>query len=193
MDGTLLDSRSQVLPSSVDAIRAALDVGVTVMLATGKARPAAIAAMQRVGLAGDGLVVSPNHPGLFLQGLAVHGFDGKIIGGGTLPSAIVKSAFEYSLATGTPICGFLGDHCVTIGRMTPEIELLHTRYYEPLADVAESVDAILSGPPMRKLLFMTSEEVVSSKIKPEWERTLENSGASTMQAVPDMLEIVPRK
>ena len=46
MDGTLLDSSSRVLQSSVDAIRAALARGVTVLLATGKARPAAIKAMQ---------------------------------------------------------------------------------------------------------------------------------------------------
>lgn len=192
MDGTLLDSRSQVLPSSVDAIRAALAAGVTVMLATGKARPAAIAAMQRVGLAGDGLVVSPNHPGLFLQGLAVHGMDGTLVGGGTLPPEIVRSAFEYSLATKTPICGFLGDHCVTIGGMTPEIELLHTRYYEPLAEVTQSVESVVSGPPLRKLLFMTSAEVVSQQLKPDWEVALKDTGAATMQAVPDMLEIVPR-
>ena len=52
MDGTLLDSQSRVLPSSVKALKAALAAGVTVCLATGKARPAAISAMARVGLAG---------------------------------------------------------------------------------------------------------------------------------------------
>jgi hypothetical protein len=88
MDGTLLDSSSRVLPSSVEALRAAIDAGVTVQLparpecpnlaflrtvsaaaaprmscvlcvssqvclATGKARPAAIAAMDTVGLSGE--------------------------------------------------------------------------------------------------------------------------------------------
>ncbi len=52
MGGTLLDSASRVLPSSVAALRAALRQGVRVCLATGKARPAAIAAMRTVGLAG---------------------------------------------------------------------------------------------------------------------------------------------
>ena len=50
--GTLLDARSKVLPSSVQALRAAINAGVRICLATGKARPAAIAAMQPVGLAG---------------------------------------------------------------------------------------------------------------------------------------------
>lgn len=69
-DGTLLDSSSRVLPSSVAAIRAALDRGIIVFLATGKARPAAIRAMEAVGLAGEGLVVSTSGPGVFLQGEA---------------------------------------------------------------------------------------------------------------------------
>lgn len=57
-----------MLPSSVAAIKAALARGVTVFLATGKARPAAIRAMEAVGLAGEGLVVSTRGPGVFLQG-----------------------------------------------------------------------------------------------------------------------------
>lgn len=52
MDGTLLDSASRVLPSSVAAMRAALAQGVRVCLATGKARPAAMAALLTVGLVG---------------------------------------------------------------------------------------------------------------------------------------------
>lgn len=52
MDGTLLDSNSRVLPSSAAALREVLAAGVTVMLATGKARPAAIAALTAAGLAG---------------------------------------------------------------------------------------------------------------------------------------------
>ncbi len=181
------------------------------MLATGKARPAAMAAMQKVGLVGDGLVVGLNNPGLFLQGLAVHGFNGDLIGGGSLSSDIVAAAFQYSLDTSTPICGFLGDECVTIDTMTPEIEELHHKYYEPLAVVAPSVRAVLeacgaggggaesstgsvSSTPtsMKKLLFMTSSDIVSTTLKPYWNTRLLSTDAATMQAVPEMLEVVPR-
>lgn len=69
MDGTLLNSSSRVLPSTVEALKAAIARGVTVMLATGKARPAAIACMQSVGLAGAALslavTATPLH-GLFV-------------------------------------------------------------------------------------------------------------------------------
>lgn len=190
MDGTLLDSTSNVLPSSVAAIRAALNKGVTVILATGKARPAAMAAMRKVGLCGEGLVVSTKGPGIFLQGLAVHGKLGNLIAGGTLPSDIVRQAFEFAQNQGVSVCGFLGEECVTI-EMTPEVQQLHSRYYEPLAGVAPSVDAVVAGPPLRKLLFMAQPDRIQGELLPQWSRFLEGTSAAPMQAVPEMLEIVP--
>jgi magnesium-transporting ATPase (P-type) len=67
MDGTLLDSSSRIRPESAEAIRAATALGVRVVLATGKARPAAIAACRDAGLEGDQLLVSLRTPGVFLQ------------------------------------------------------------------------------------------------------------------------------
>ncbi|BDA50944.1 probable endoribonuclease YbeY at N-terminal half [Coccomyxa sp. Obi] len=191
MDGTLLDGRSKVLPSSVQALHAALKAGVTICLATGKARPAAIAAMQSVGLAGDGLVVSSKGPGLFLQGLAVHGKDGRLLPGKDLPPSIVRSAFQYSTDMRVPLCAFLGDTCVTL-EMTDELQDLHHTYYEPLARVASSVEEILEGPPAKKLLFMTDSSIVDGQLRPHWTAALEGKGAEVMQAVPTMLELVPR-
>lgn len=190
MDGTLLNSTSSILPSSVAAIRAALDRGVSVILATGKARPAAMTAMQAVGLCGDGLVVGSNGPGIFLQGLSVHGRQGRRIGGGSLPPNVVRRAFEFAQSNDVSICGFLGEECVTTC-MTPKIEALHYTFYEPLAAVVPSVDAVLSGQPLRKLLFMASPERVRDELIPLWKEILRESGAECMQAVPEMLEIVP--
>jgi hypothetical protein len=67
MDGTLLDSSSNISPDSAHVIRAATAAGVQVILATGKARPAAIAAARKAHLEGDALLVSHRKPGVFLQ------------------------------------------------------------------------------------------------------------------------------
>lgn len=53
MDGTLLNSSSKVTARTAEALRVVLARGVQVVLATGKARPAAISALEEVGLAGD--------------------------------------------------------------------------------------------------------------------------------------------
>ena len=54
MDGTLLDSESNVSYQTAKVIRQCMAWSdVTLMVATGKARPAAIAALSDVGLAGE--------------------------------------------------------------------------------------------------------------------------------------------
>ena len=191
MDGTLLDSSSEVLSSSVHAINEALSKGVQVILATGKARPAAMAAMERVGLAGEGLVVGDKSAGIFLQGLCVHGPGGSIIAGGELEKDVLKMVMEYAVSEKISACGFLGETCVT-PEMTDEVHLLHSRYYEPLADVVSNVDDIFLGPPVRKVLLMADALKIKNEIRPLWEDALANTSASPMQAVDTMLEIVPR-
>eukprot|EP00884_Botryococcus_braunii_P004928 jgi/Botrbrau1/14436/Bobra.0014s0082.1 len=191
MDGTLLDSRSQILPSSVEVVRAALAAGVRVCLATGKARPAAMSALSRVGLSGEGLVVSRTGPGIFLQGLAVHCPKGDLIEGSQLDMAVVERAFQFSLQQDISLCAFLGDHTATL-KMTGELRELHERYYEPLAEVVASLPELLEGPPVKKLLFMADPAVLDSHLKPFWQAACEGTGAEVMQAVPNMLELVPR-
>lgn len=46
---------------------------------------------------------------------------------------------------------------------------LHERYYEPLAAVQPSLDAILQGPPVKKLLFMTDADVITRQVIPHWQ------------------------
>ena len=101
MDGTLLNSNSLISTNNVEAIRAAIARGVMVVAATGKARPAVQRAMERVGLLGDGLVASDQSPGVFLQGLQVHGKGGRVISNASLPPRVVEAAFLWSLEAGT--------------------------------------------------------------------------------------------
>lgn len=68
------------------------------------------------------------------------------------------------------------------------------RYYEPLAQEFGSIDALLAGPAVRKLLFMADPSLVDGLLKPHWGSVLNSSsstGAEVMQAVPNMLEVVP--
>jgi len=190
MDGTLLNSSSEISPRTVEALRVALDSGVRVVLATGKARPAAMAALSRVGLAGEGLVVSDSQPGVFLQGLAVYGSSGELLKSAELPPPVVVLCFEHAMENDIPVVAFLGDECVTLA-MHPELEELHTTYYEPLPKVVGSIGEVLSGPPVKKMLFMSDPEYVRGELQPFLEAELEDSGAELCQAVPNMLEVVP--
>lgn len=65
------------------------------------------------------------------------------------------------------------------------------RYYEPLAQERSNLQELLHGPAVRKLLFMTDPERVESLLKPHWMTALQGQAAELLQAVPNMLEIVP--
>nr|XP_023891411.1 endoribonuclease YBEY, chloroplastic-like [Quercus suber] len=69
MDGTLLNSKSQVTPANAKALKEAMSRGVKVVIATGKARPAVIESLKMVDLAGKDGIVSEFSPGVFLQDL----------------------------------------------------------------------------------------------------------------------------
>ncbi|XP_016537650.1 endoribonuclease YBEY, chloroplastic isoform X2 [Capsicum annuum] len=79
MDGTLLNSKSQISSTTADALREATSRGVKVVIATGKTRPAVITLFKSVGLAGKDGIVSEVSPGVFVQGLLVYGTQGREI------------------------------------------------------------------------------------------------------------------
>ena len=66
--------------------------------------------------------MSPSGPGIFLQGLAVHGPTGQLLPGSRLCPNVVRTAFQYAMDTDTPLCAFLGDDCATM-RMHPELQV----------------------------------------------------------------------
>jgi hypothetical protein len=62
----------------------------------------------------------------------------------------------------------------------------------PRAQELTSLDTLLKGPPVKKLLFMSSPATVDGHLMPHWSKALRaGSGAAVMQAVPNMLEVVP--
>lgn len=188
MDGTLLNTKSFITQKTADALRAAVDAGVTVVIATGKTRPAAMAALAPVGLAGEGGLLSESTPGVFLQGLQVFGQKGKIIQNITLDTAVVEETFKFSVEHKVALVGFTGDRCVTLFSH-PLIDELHEVYYEPKAEVLESIED-LKKVKIQKVIFLDTAEKVASFLRPHWSLAL-GERATVVQALPEMMEILP--
>lgn len=55
-----------------------------------------------------------------------------------------------------------------ISKPLSRLQELHTRYYEPLAEVKPSINALLAGLPVKKLLFMTDPARIDALVKPHW-------------------------
>ncbi|CAH9100305.1 unnamed protein product [Cuscuta europaea] len=189
MDGTLLNSKSQITLATAQALKEATSRGVKVVIATGKTRPAVISLMKTVDLAGKDGIISEFSPGVFLQGLLVYGNQGQEIARRNLDPNVCREACLYSVNHKIPLIAFCEGRCFTLFDH-PFVESLHTIYYEPKAEIIPSIEQLLAGAEIQKMIFLDTAEGVSSMLRPYWEKAA-GDYASVVQAVPDMLEIVP--
>ncbi|XAR69283.1 Sugar-phosphatase [Bertholletia excelsa] len=189
MDGTLMNSQSQITSTTAKALRDASSRGVKIVIATGKARPAVINVLRMADLVGKDGIISEFSPGVFLQGLIVYGRQGREVFRRNLDSDVCREAFSYSLEHKAPLVAFSEDHCFTLFNH-PLVDSLHTVYHEPKAEVVPSVEHILAGADIQKLVFLETAEEVTTALRPYWSEAARGR-ARVVQAVPDALEIVP--
>lgn len=189
MDGTLLNSKSHISLSTVQALKEATSRGVKVVIATGKTRPAVINILKMVDLAGKDGIASEFSPGVFVQGLLVYGRQGREIFRRNLDPNVCREALLYSLKHEVPLIAFSEDRCLTLFEH-PLVDSVHTVYHEPKAEIIPSVEQLLAGVDIQKLIFLDTAEGVSTVLRPYWAEAT-GGHASVVQAVPDMLEIVP--
>ncbi|KAG8055494.1 hypothetical protein GUJ93_ZPchr0001g30233 [Zizania palustris] len=189
MDGTLLNSKSQVTSRNAEALREARSRGVNIVIATGKARPAVIDALSIVGLSGRTGIVSESSPGIFLQGLLVYGLQGREIYKRSLDQEVCREAFLYSLEHKVPLVAFSRDRCFSMYD-DPLVDSLHYVYHEPKAEIVSSIDQLLGTTEIQKVLFLETPEGICSTLRPFWAKAIKGR-AHVVQAQPDMLELVP--
>ncbi|TKY55945.1 metalloendopeptidase protein [Spatholobus suberectus] len=189
MDGTLLNSKSQISSPTVSALREASSRGVKIVIATGKARPAVIDIFKMVDLSGKDGIVSEFSPGVFLQGLLVYGRQGREIFRSNLDPNVCREACLYSLESRVPLIAFCEGRCLTLFH-DPLVDSLHTIYHEPKAEVMPSVEHLLASADVQKMIFLDTAQRVADTLRPYWSDATKGR-ASVVQAVPDMLEIVP--
>ncbi|KAK8602493.1 hypothetical protein V6N13_057878 [Hibiscus sabdariffa] len=189
MDGTLLNSKSQVSLTNARALKEASSRGVKIVIATGKARPAAISVLQMVDLAGKDGIISEHTPGVFLQGLLVYGINGREIFKRNLDPNVCREAGRYSLEHKVPLVAFCQDRCLTLFKH-PLVDTLHTIYHEPKAEIMPSVEHMVAAADIQKLIFFDTAEGIATNLRPYWSKAT-GDHANVVQAVPDMLEIVP--
>lgn len=189
MDGTLLNSKSQISSTTADALREATSRGVKVVIATGKTRPAVITLFKSVGLAGKDGIVSEVSPGVFVQGLLVYGTQGREISRRNLDPVVCREACLYSLEHKVPLAAFSENRILTLFHH-PLVDSLHTIYNEPKAEIIPSVEQLLTGTDIQKVIFLDTVEGVSTTLRPHWVEAI-GDNASVVQAQSDILEIVP--
>ncbi|KAJ8476683.1 hypothetical protein OPV22_020410 [Ensete ventricosum] len=188
VDDTLFNGKSQINTRMAEAMREALSRGAKVVIVTRMTRSAVIRASSLANLAGKDGIVSEASPGIFLQGSLVYGRQGQEIYRASVDKNLCREAFLYSLEHEVPLVAFCEDQCFTLFEH-PLIDLLHTVHHEPKAEIMPSVEHLLAVSDVQKLLFLGTAEAIST-LRPYWLEATRGI-ADIVQAMPDMLEIVP--
>ena len=103
---------------------------------------------------------------------------------------------------------FTGDECLTMKRTQDVLDLheqLRTqtlrsclsntiwfRFFEPLAKEVNSIEKILEGQPVKKIVLISDPDAIRDVIQPHWNAGLNGTGAVTTMAVTNMLELIPQ-
>jgi len=158
LDGTLLNNDGVVSPVVAAALREVARKGVVVIVATGKARPAARRALATAGLDGPGLVTGADSIGVFLQGLDVRGPCGVVLTSATLREDVVRDVFMANgergsglkqddttqTQTSAAVTAFCGEECFTVGTETHALlKELTAKFHEPTSVPWDCVDTLL--------------------------------------------------
>ncbi|KAL6216517.1 hypothetical protein ACLB2K_009740 [Fragaria x ananassa] len=189
MDGTLLNSKTQISSTTAKALKEVSSRGVKIVIATGKTRSAVINVFKMVDLAGKDGIVSEFSPGVFCQGLLVYGKQGREIFKGNLDPNVCREACLYSWENRIPLIAYSEDRCFTLFDH-PLVDSLHTVYHEPKGEIMPSVEHLLAAGDIQKVIFMDTAEGVATTLRPYWSGAIRDR-AAVVQAQPDMLEIVP--
>jgi len=99
LDGTLLNSESKMSSRNENAIKAAMDKGVQVVIATGKTRYSATEVIKTLGL---------TTPGIYLQGLAIYNADGTIGHQQTLDDSLARQVITFAEDRGFDVVAYSG-------------------------------------------------------------------------------------
>ncbi|KAL3802046.1 hypothetical protein HJC23_010802 [Cyclotella cryptica] len=199
VDGTLLSSGQVLHPITLDAVLRAIDQSKSntqqkiqhFFPATGKSRRGAARSL--------GPIIGPllyQCPGVYIQGLYCVDADNNVLFEKKLPSSAVKAAEDLVAQFGISIIGYDGDNLYST-ELTETVVELSEFYGEPTVELIARDGSVLNlvehEPGMHKLLLMDKDtERLTTIIRPKLEELAQLHDATVTQAIPTMLELLPK-
>ena len=207
VDGTLLSSGQELHPLTLDAVLRAIDQSQSsgdnnrngegeskirhFFAATGKSRAGAASSL--------GPILGPllyQCPGVYIQGL--YCVDGKnnVLFEKKLPPSAIQAAEDLIAEYGISIIGYDGDNLYST-ELTEEVVELSEFYGEPTVQLISQTEGVMNlvkhQNGMHKLLLMDRDvDKLSNVIRPRLEELAIEHDATVTQAIPTMLELLPK-
>jgi Cof subfamily protein (haloacid dehalogenase superfamily) len=182
IDHTLLDNQGQLSERNQKALRAALDQGIQVVLATGKTYASAAKVY-------DALKFTA--PGIFSQGTTLYDADGSLRHQQLLDPTAARQIITFVEDRGFSVLAYSGSRVLARALTNPMREL-NSRYDEPLAQVVGPLQNILDSVPVNKLLILSDGDARAVRaLRWQLEMQLNGSVRLLQTAVLEQLEILP--
>lgn len=181
LDYTLLNNQYQMSERNETALKAAIEQGVHIVIATGKTRHAARDVLQRLNL---------TTPGIFLQGLAIYDGAGEIRQQQTLDPAVARQVITFAEDRGFDPAIYSGGR-ILVRRQNPGAEALATKYHEPEAEVMGPLQNILTSTTINKIIIVKpggQRQLMALR----WQLSMQlDRSARLVQGAIDTLEVLP--
>lgn len=194
VDGTLLTSDHQLHPITAAALQQILqavqDPALPLeyfFLATGKTRPGALRHIPsqlelHAGVYSQGLycVIGPNDNDDEQQ---------QVVFSQTLPAQAVQAAEQFAKQHQLTLLGYYADQIFATADSCPQhLQDIHSKYGEPVPILLET----FGGRQWNKLIWMGHDnDILQNVYRPLLNQLAETHGATTTQAVPLMIELLP--
>ena len=176
LDGTLLNSQHQASPRNIAALKAAIEKGVQVVIATGKTHSSAREIIPLLGL---------SSPGVFVQGLVIHNPDGSVRSSIVLEPEIVQSIVDFADQYDLVAVAYSNTRLL-IRDDHPALHVL-SGHGEPEAEIVGPLTEF-DAPINKFILFGDNDHLLQARKA----LTMQLNGRVTMvQALAGMLEILP--
>ncbi len=183
IDGTLLNSEHKMSDRAVTTIKAVIEKGVQVILATGKTRTSAEWIIEKLGL---------TTPGIYMQGLIVYNPDGTIRHEQTLDADVARQVITYADDRGYVVIAYSGTH-ILMKSVNETGTKFSKAYHEPEPEGIGPLQNILGEMSVHKLMAIKPGDSKAIKAL-RWQlgMQLDEKAKLVQAAIPDMLEVVPR-
>lgn len=178
IDGTLFNSAHELSARAETALKAAMEKGVHIVLATGKTAASSRELVKRLNL---------TTPGIYSQGTAIHDADGSVRHQLTIAPDIARQIITFAEDRGFTVAVYSGTRVLM--RKLNGVEKELTIHHEPLPEAVGALQNVLDEFPVNKIIiFNRSEGQTLASLR--WQLNAQiNDGISMVKVI--QLEILP--
>lgn len=182
MDGTLLNSQHRLSDRTEKALRAAMDKGIQIVLATGKTFRSAADIIRQLNL---------TTPGIYSQGTMICDPDGSIRHQQTLPPALTRQVVTFAEDRGFTIAAYSGAR-ILVRRRDRAFEELITAHDDPAPEVIGPLQNVMDSLPINKLTaFNDGDARAITALRWQLGMQLNGSARLVQAGIPHMMEVLP--